>query len=94
MIITDKSLWGEYVLSPLAIFKSPLDPLYYEFEKDINRNLDYDIMAQNEDGVWEPNWHWGQYEERFLEKKNIITSYVTVNKLITLNNFGRMTKTG
>jgi hypothetical protein len=94
MIITDKSLWGEYVLSPLAIFRSPLDPLYYDFEKEINLNLDYDITSQNEDGVWEPSWHWGQYDERFLEKKNLITSYVTVNKLITLNNFGRMTRTG
>ena len=94
MIVTDKSLWGEYVMSPLSIFKSPLDPLYYSYEKEINLNLDYLITTQNENGLWEPNWHWGQYEERFMEKKPLITAYVTLNNLITLKNFGRLTRKG
>lgn len=92
MLVTDKKEWVNYVMSPLLVFKSPLDPLYYEFEKEINLNLDYEITMQSEDGVWEPNWHWGQYDEEFDKRKNKIASYVTMNKLIQFKNFDRITK--
>jgi len=94
MLITDKKEWTGYVMSPLSVFKSPLDPLYYDFEKEINLNLDYEITMRTEDGVWEPNWHWGQYDEEFEKRKNKITSYVTMNKLIQFKNFNRIMKRG
>ena len=94
MIITDKSQWNGYVMSPLTVFKSPLDPLYYDFEKAIDMNLDYEIAQQSDDGIWEPEWHWGQFEEEFAAKKNEICSYVTINKLIKLKNFSRINRMG
>ncbi len=90
MLVTDKNEWGNYVMSPLTVFRFPLDPLYYEFEKEINSNLDYEIKMQSEDGIWLPKWHWGQFEEEFKARENQIAANVTVNRLIQLKNFGRI----
>ena len=93
-IVNDQSKWSDYVFTPLSIFRSPLDPLYHSFEKEIILNLDYDIMAQTNEGYWIPNWHWWQFNEEFESQKNRITAHYTLDKLIILNNFKRITSAG
>lgn len=93
-LITDKSKWNEYVFTPLSIFKSPLDPLYHTFEKEITLNLDYDIMTQDNMGYWLPPWHWWQFNEEFEAQRSLITANHTLNRLIIFKNFNRITASG
>ena len=92
MLVTDKGAWGSYCMSPLSVFKSPLDPLYYEFEKEISLNLDYEIANLSEDCVWQPNRSWGQFEEEFAKRKNMLAAHATMTKLVQLKNFGRIAR--
>ena len=90
MMVIEKSGWENNAMSPLSVFKSPLDPLYYEFEKEIGLNLDYEIEKMSDDGVWEPEQDGGQPEEEPDKHKNMLTAHITINKLIQLKNFGRI----
>lgn len=94
-LVCDKSQWGEFVFAPLMVFKSPLDPLYYEFEKEVSMNIDYEINDYTEDGVWLPkNWHWWQFNDEFVSRQNQIIANVSLNKLILFKNFKRITTMG
>ncbi|MCK5128606.1 MAG: hypothetical protein KAQ68_02045 [Clostridiales bacterium] len=93
-LVTDQNQWSNHVLTPLSIFTSPLDPLYHSFEHEITLNLDYDIMHQNDMGYWTQNWDWGQYNKEFESLKSQITANYTLNKLIILKNFKRITSAG
>ncbi len=92
MIVLDQKSWTNDVISPLCIFKSPLDPLYYDFEKAINQNLDYIILNQPEDGVWEYSGHWDMYHSEYTENFDKLTAKFNLDRLIQLKNFGRITR--
>jgi hypothetical protein len=94
-LICDRNMWGEYCFSPLMLFKSPLDPLYYEFEKEVSQSIDFEINSMTEDGVWLPkNWHWWQFNEEFVSRQGQIVANVSLNKLILFKNFKRITTMG
>ena len=94
MMVTERKHWDSYALSPAMVFNSPLDPLYYDFEKEINLNLDYEIAKQTEEGTWEPKWSWGRFEDAPADYKNRLTANVTLGRLVQFKNFDRVMKRG
>ncbi len=92
MLVLDPKGWQGDGLTPLCIFRSPLDPLYYDFEKDINRNLDYLIMNMPDDGMWEYIGHWDMYHDEYKANYGKLVSKFNLNRLIQLKNFGRITR--
>ena len=45
---------------------------------------------QGEDGAWEPNWSWYQFEEVWPSAKEEWKGVLTLNALRTLRNFDRI----
>lgn len=89
-LITDTKKYHEHVLSPLSIFKAPYDPLYEYFKEPVQRHLDHILRTQHDDGFWEVNWDWEQYENDFNSVLPILRANVTLKNLLMLKAFERI----
>jgi hypothetical protein len=90
LVQMDPAEWGGYGLQPLQIADSPESPFYPEMKEAVDRNLDYIIDHQGEDGAWTPNWQWGQYEEDWPKALSDWKSHLTLHQLLTLRRYGRI----
>jgi hypothetical protein len=51
--------WGDYGLRPADVVRSPDSPLSGVIDRwVIDKNLDYEIESQEDNGSWAPNWSW------------------------------------
>jgi hypothetical protein len=83
--------WKNYGLPPLAVIASPDSPFADSFRNEIQRNLDFIIESQSEDGTWGPNWSWGdQWPEAWAQAKRDWTGHITLDSLQKLKAFGRI----
>lgn len=82
--------WGNYVPKPLDFVKSP-DHERFGIDRDLlEKNLSYLIENLEENGVIEPTWEWGQYEDEWERAKKEWTGILTLEGLITLDQFNRI----
>ncbi|ADU28724.1 hypothetical protein [Evansella cellulosilytica] len=87
----DHTQWGGYCAKPLSLAPSPNAAMFNALEDVIQKNLDYEINNQKEDGSWEPFWEWGQYKDEWETRvKQEWKGYLTVQMLKTLKNYERI----
>ncbi|HEU5140714.1 MAG TPA: hypothetical protein VFT51_12115 [Bacillales bacterium] len=76
-----------YGATPLKVVDSP-DSLYYPKYSDVMpRELDGLIEQQTEEGSWEPDWIWHQFEDEWQNAKEEWKGVLTLDALRTLRNF-------
>lgn len=90
-VIQDPSQWDQYGLRPLQAAGSPDAALFAPLQQAIDRNLDYEIAAQQADGSWPVAWSWGdqypnEWERAAVEWKGVLS----VEKLVVLKRYGRI----
>jgi hypothetical protein len=92
VIEPDEGKWSGYAAQPITFVESPSSLVAKCMREDVERNLDYLIRIQNEDGSWSPNWSWGQpsYEQAWKRAKRKWQGYITVQNLIKLRAFDRI----
>lgn len=90
-LCTDSSQYGGYVFAPLQVFEGPSDPLVSEFSNEIEDHLDIIIERQTKDGNWRVNYNWGRYKYEFDQQIPLIQAKITLDNLIKLDNFSRIT---
>jgi len=88
----DTLKWQEYVPKPLDFIKSPESHFYDSFKELVDKNLQYLISKQLQDGSWQPAWEWETYEEVWKTTKPQIAGQITAQNLIILDNFGLISK--
>jgi hypothetical protein len=87
----DPAAWDGYALKPLMVAPSPSSPFAESLQKSIDENLDYEIVQQQQDGSWSPNWSWGDaYPEAWLHAKRAWQGILTVKMSKTLSDYGRI----
>jgi hypothetical protein len=79
-----------YGATPLQVVDSPKSSYYDKYLELIPLELDNLINQQSEDGSWEPNWSWYQFEEEWLTAKEEWKGILTLNALRILRNFKRI----
>ncbi|MGB0993843.1 MAG: hypothetical protein ACPG32_15415, partial [Akkermansiaceae bacterium] len=90
-VATQPEQWKGYSLRPLQVIRHPDSPLIEGLEEAVSQNLDYEINEQNADGAWPPTWDWGdQHPETWETAKREWSGFITLDKLITLERFGRI----
>jgi hypothetical protein len=91
IIESDESRWTDYSAKPLMYIQSPQSPLYPPFKELIQKNLDWEIDKQTPEGCWVPNWQWYRDESSWPEARDEWKGYLTVERLVILKRFGRIT---
>ncbi len=92
-IETDNTKWGEYCLKPTWAVKSPHSPYHHLIAEAIDKNLDYEIQNQEEDGSWKPFWNWaGAYPQDWQSAEREWRGKITLDVLRVLAAFGKMEK--
>ena len=80
-----------YVLKPLYVVTSPDAPLADALADEVAMNLDFEIDQQGADGVWSPNFSWGeQHPEAWEIAKREWQARMTLKNLRVLQDFGRI----
>lgn len=83
--------WAQYGLQPLTVASSPQSPFAGLLADAIQRNLDYAIQQQGDDGAWAPSWSWfGLYDEAWPQAERDWKGVLTVKTLRYLQSFGRL----
>lgn len=65
---------------------SPDHPYYLGYKKDVDRNLQFLINCQGEDGSWSPSWSWGD-DEVWGRVSKRLKGVLTYKFLTTLKRF-------
>lgn len=90
VVSLDRGSWEAYSPQPLDFVKLPESFLTERYQAAINANLDFWIDSLHADGVWFPNWSWGQYEAAWQSARKTIAGHLTSQRLATLTRFGRL----
>lgn len=87
----DQEKWKSYGARPLWLCPNPQSIVFTDIKELVNRNLDYDIENQNDDGSWSPFWSWGDYHgETWPLAEKDWKSYLTLKTLLSLKSFERI----
>ncbi|MFB5673455.1 hypothetical protein ACE3NQ_10325 [Paenibacillus terreus] len=79
-----------YTAAPLQVVDSPASHYYKKYAEVIPAELDLLVHSQAEDGSWEPNWDWHQYEKEWTDARREWQGVLTLQALRTLRNFNRI----
>ncbi len=84
----DRTKWNEYFPQPLDFADSP-DSLWFEDVKQgIEENFQFWIENINDDGVWNPNFSWGEDSDVSRQVTENWKGYITVKRAKILMNYG------
>lgn len=90
-VACDPKDWEGYSLRPLQVTDTPESPFFAGLRDAVAENLDYEITSQNADGAWTPTWSWDDcFPEAWAEAKDEWAGVITLDKLLTLQRFGRI----
>ncbi len=90
-VARDPAEWESYGLPPLSVVQSPDSPFAALFAAEIEKNLDFVIAQQEDDGSWVPPWSWGEnFPEAWAVSKRDWSGVLTLGNLRTLQAFGRL----
>lgn len=84
----DPESWKAYGLPPLSIVSSPDSPFAELFEDAVEKNLDFIIETQGENGAWMPAWSWEG--DAWKQAQQEISGAITLGNLRTLKAFNRL----
>lgn len=90
-VVVDEEAWGGYGLMPLSVAPSPDAPFASALREAVERNLDYEIGQQTDDGSWSPAWSWGDdHPEAWAAARVEWQGVLTLKTLRSLQAWGRM----
>ena len=91
-IAKDPSKWSEHALAPLTVISSKNSPFVDAIEPSlIDKNLDFEIESQQNDGFWAVPWSWeAAYPDAWKQTEKDWKGHFIVQKLLTLKSFGRL----
>lgn len=92
LVTFDPTSWTNYVPQPIHFADNPNFFLFDAVKEGIEANLDYLVTSINENGVWSPNWSWGQYEAEWEKSKIEWQGILTVRNLRILHDYDRIEK--
>lgn len=88
-VVKDSSKWSGYGLRPVQVADSPDSPFINPLRSIVETNLDYEIEAQDNTGVWLPTWSWrGNFPNEWEQTKKEWTGIITLEKITLLKRFG------
>jgi hypothetical protein len=91
MVSRDPDTWSGYTPKPLKLAPNPESVLAESLAADVQRNLDYEIIRQSDDGSWSPNWNWnGAYPEAWAIAERQWRGHLTLSTLKSLAAYGRL----
>lgn len=91
-VVRDPAEWEKYALTPLELVETPASRYMEVLAPDVERQLDFEIAHQGEDGAWAPKWSWyGLYPEVWPIARRDWQGVLTLRMLRTLHAFGRLT---
>jgi hypothetical protein len=91
VVCTDPQQWGGYCAKPLKVAGSPDSVIADLLWDDLQRQLDYEIDRQSEEGTWDPVWTWrDSYPEVWAQARQEWRGELTLRMLTTLRAFGRI----
>ena len=91
IVNTDPKDWKEFSIKPLLLAPAPSAPLAEILEEAVEKNLDFEIDNQNEDGSWSPTWTWGDhYQEDWEIAENEWKGILTLATLRSLRDYNRI----
>jgi len=82
--------WQAYGGRPLWFAATPSSLLSRELALSIPIQLDYEIENQTDEGNWQPNWSWGQYDDDWSVAKVEWAGYLTLRNLLILKAWDRL----
>ncbi len=86
----DEGAWSGYGLRPSWVVQLADSPFASFIRPALDRNLDYEIRTQGEDGAWHPFWNWGSDPENWKIAERDWKGFLTASMLRTLRSFGRI----
>jgi hypothetical protein len=90
LVSRDPGNWVNYVPTPVDFGPTPDSDFYPLLQENIDRNLDYLIEKMTPEGVWVPNWSWGQYEDAWKIVQKHWIGILTIKNMKILQVFGRI----
>ncbi|WP_236588132.1 hypothetical protein [Tumebacillus amylolyticus] len=88
-VTVDPEQWATYCLQPIQVAPSPQSRHYQQFADVLPANLDSLLEKQTQEGVWEPAWAWGQFEETWPQAKQDWCGWLTLENLRVLRAYSR-----
>lgn len=80
--------WEGYCVTPSFYITSKDHPLYHEYKDLLDLEMQLLVQNRNDDGVWDINWTWGDYDKEFHISENWWKSIIIINRLRMLDNLG------
>jgi hypothetical protein len=91
IVNTNPQDWKKFSIKPLWLAPAPSSPLAEVLKKEIEKNLDFEINNQNEDGSWSPTWTWGDHYQTDWEiAENEWKGILTLATLRSLRDYNRI----
>ncbi len=91
IVNTNPQDWKKFSIKPLWLAPAPSAPLAEILKEEIEKNLDFEIENQNEDGSWSPTWTWGDYYQEDWEiAENEWKGILTMATLRSLRDYNRI----
>ena len=92
-VVFDDAAWSGYGLMPLAVAPSPTAAFAADLpdlRDAVERNLDYEITQQADDGSWLPAWSWADdYPDAWATARVEWQGVLTLKTLRSLHAWGR-----
>ena len=83
--------WTGYCAKPLKLAPTPDCILAGPLALDVERNLDWEVDQQEQDGSWKPNWSWGgSLADEWADAKRWWRGDITVKTLRSLRSYDRI----
>jgi hypothetical protein len=87
---TDPARWSDYTLRPLAVVQRPGSAFSARLADAVERNLDYLVSEQHDDGAWWPTWSWGRDDDVWERQRTVWAGVLTLDALLRLHAFDRI----
>lgn len=82
--------WVDYTCKPSAFIKDESHPLYRKYKDLMHKELDFLEESLDEEGYFDINWKWSDYEEEFAISRNWWRADLNIRYLLLLRNFGKV----
>ena len=87
LVVLDEAQWVNYVPAPINFIEINSNNYFGIIEKDIHKNLEYNVNALEKNYKLEPNWEWDNYKEEWKVAKEEWKGIITVEALLKLQKF-------
>lgn len=82
--------WRKYGVQPIQVAPSPESHYYPVLKPYVDKNLDFLVQTQGDDGAWNPTWQWWRYEDEWSQAKEEWRGVLTLDNLRVLRKYGRL----